>query len=148
MKTEKLALTFFYSLEKAIKSYRQFAQRNIRGEFGDVTLDQLLVLRVIQDQPEFTQQQIAEAVFKDYASITRIVDLLVRKGLLLRVGSQADRRRSELTLTADGEELMAAIHPMVRNNRSAALKGVSAEELELVKTVMNRIIENCSPNPE
>lgn len=144
MPQEKLSVTFFYFLEKAIRDYRQYAQRNIRAGFGDITLDQLLVLRMIQDQPELSLHQIAEAVFKDYASITRIVDLLVRKGLLFRLGNDRNRRESELTVSPAGDDLLVAIQPIVAKNRFIALQGISQEEIEIAKSVLAKIIENCN----
>ncbi len=35
--------TVFYSIEKAIKTYRQFAQRRLSVRNIDITIDQLLV---------------------------------------------------------------------------------------------------------
>lgn len=142
--TEKLNATFFYVLEKSIKSYRQMAQRTISDEFGSITVDQLLVLQTMKDQPELTQQQIAVAVFKDFASITRIIDLLVRKGFLKRSDHPTDRRRFELTLTADGEDLLEQVRPRILKNRRIALEGIEEQELAIARKVLARIVENCS----
>lgn len=117
MTTEKLNSTFFYVLERSIKTYRQMAQRKIAEDFGTITVDQLLVLQTMQDQPELTQQQIAVAVFKDFASITRIIDLLVRKGFLSRSDHPTDRRRFELTITPEGQDLLKQVRPRILKNR-------------------------------
>ncbi|MCF1714836.1 MarR family transcriptional regulator [Flavihumibacter sp. RY-1] len=142
--TEKLNATFFYILEKSIKSYRQMAQRTISDEFGSITVDQLLVLQTMKDQPELTQQQIAAAVFKDFASITRIIDLLVRKGFLKRSDHPTDRRRFELTLTTEGIDLLEQVRPRILKNRRVALEGVEEEEMAIARKVLEKIVENCS----
>lgn len=142
--TEKLNATFFYILEKSIKSYRQMAQRTISDEFGSITVDQLLVLQTMKDQPELTQQQIAVAVFKDFASITRIIDLLVRKGFLKRSDHPTDRRRFELTLTPEGNDLLEQVRPRILKNRRIALEGVEEEEMAIARKVLAKIVENCS----
>ena len=59
---ERIADTFFYALERAIKSYRQFAQTRIAAAGSDVTIDQWLVLKTLQDNPDATQQQIGVMV--------------------------------------------------------------------------------------
>ena len=79
---EKLKDTVFYSLENAIKSYRQFGQRDINRTGLDITIDQWLVLKTLEDSPGISQQHLAALVFKDVASITRITDLLVKKGIV------------------------------------------------------------------
>src|SRR5690606_13394200 len=129
MTAEKLNATFFYVLEKSIKSYRQMAQRKIGEDFGTITVDQLLGLQTMQEQPELTQQQIAAEVFKDFASITRIIDLLVRKGFLRRSDHPTDRRRFELTVTQEGNDLLQQVRPRILKNRKIALAGIAEEEL-------------------
>ena len=144
MTAEKLTSTFFYVLEKSIKTYRQMAQRTISDEFGSITVDQLLVLQTMNDHPELTQQQIAVAVFKDFASITRIIDLLVRKGFLKRSDHPTDRRRFELTVTPEGEDLLRLVRPRILKNRKIALEGISEEEFAITRKVLEKIAENCS----
>lgn len=144
MTAEKLTSTFFYVLEKSIKTYRQMAQRTISDEFGSITVDQLLVLQTMNDHPELTQQQIAVAVFKDFASITRIIDLLVRKGFLKRSDHPTDRRRFELTVTPEGEDLLMQVRPRILKNRKIALEGITEEEFVITRKVLEKIAENCS----
>lgn len=144
MTAEKLNATFFYVLEKSIKSYRQMAQRKIGEDFGTITVDQLLVLQTMQEQPELTQQQIAAEVFKDFASITRIIDLLVRKGFLRRSDHPTDRRRFELTVTQEGNDLLQQVRPRILKNRKIALAGIAEEELAIARKVLSRITENCT----
>lgn len=141
---EKLDQIIFYSLEKAIKSYRQFAQKSINTHGLDITIDQWLVLKTIQDYPEFTQQQIAGHVFKDYASITRIIELLVSKNILHRTAHPNDRRRFTLTITPQGSEILAALTPVINTNRKQALKGIASKEIQELKDTLHIIIENCS----
>ena len=142
---EKLDQIFFYSLEKAIKSYRQFAQRNMLKQGFDLTIDQWLVLKAIIDNPDWTQNEVAEAAFKDFASVTRIIDLLVKKGYLTRETHPADRRRFKLEATPKTSENLKAMEPITRSNRAVALKGLSKEELEQVQHSLLQIIENCKP---
>ena len=84
MNMEKLEDIFFYTLDKSIKTYRQFAQRNMLNKGFELTVDQWLVLKAIMDDPDRNQQEVAEVAFKDFASVTRIIELLVKKGFLTR----------------------------------------------------------------
>lgn len=140
---EKLESVIFYSIEKAIKTYRQFAQRNISKAGLDITIDQWLVLRLIEEDGERYQNEIAEAVFKDTASITRIVELLVLKGYLERNAHPGDRRRFKLNVTEKGRDLLAIVSPIVANNRNTALQEISQDEIQTLQQVLNRIIANC-----
>ena len=67
----------FYTLEKSIKSYRQYAQKQLIMNNFDITIDQWLILKSIKENSGLTQQQIGINVFFFFASVTRIIELLV-----------------------------------------------------------------------
>jgi DNA-binding MarR family transcriptional regulator len=140
---EKLDQVLFFTLEKSIKTYRQFAQRQLDQTNNDITIDQWLVLKSIQDWPDISQHQIAENVFKDYASVTRMIELLVKKEYLLREFHSTDRRRFNLTITKRGQSVIQKVIPVITANRKQALKSLTKEEIETSKAFLNRIIENC-----
>ena len=139
---ENLNHILFYTIEKSIKSYRQFAQRQIAAAGFDITIDQWLVLKTIEEDSTATQQQMAAKVFKDMASMTRIVELLVRKNYLLRKFNTSDRRRFDLELTATGKNLLQQIQPLIVSNRSTALNGISDENLQILQSELEKITSN------
>lgn len=141
---ERLEDNIFYTLEKAVKVYRQFVQRNLDTAGYDITLDQWLVLKTINDEPDATQQQISRKVFKDMASVTRIVELLVKKGFLERAFLPSDRRRQQLLITASGTELLEKVHPISLSNRSTALNGIAAKDIRNLESTLQSIITNVN----
>ena len=141
---EKISSVFFYHLEKAIKAYRQHAQSQLREAGFDITVDQWLILKVLSDNPDATQNELAEMVFKDKASITRILDILVVNGLLEREIDGENRRRSRLTITRKGNNLLAKVMPVVLKYRRTALKDITEADLLRAEKVLKAITENCS----
>jgi MarR family transcriptional regulator, transcriptional regulator for hemolysin len=140
---ERLDRVIFYSLDKTIKTYRQFAQKRFLEQGFDITIDQWLVLNAIYEKPDITQFDIAGKVFKDTASVTRIIDLLIKKGLLKREVHSSDRRRFTLELTTEGRKLITKITDVVEQNRAIALQGITENELIHMKETLNDIIDNC-----
>ena len=143
MADRRLQDVLFYSLESAIKAYRRFAQARLSAAGIDITIDQWLVLKTIHESSDITLQQVGVVVFKDFASVTRIVQLLERKGLLRRNPHLTDGRRSELVLTSSGESVIRTVEPIVQANRRQALDGIDAEEVARLRAVLKRITENC-----
>jgi MarR family transcriptional regulator for hemolysin len=141
--TGNLEDILFYSLEKSIKRYRQFAQQQLVKNGFDITIDQWLLLKTLHDHPEQTQNQIAQKIFKDYASVTRIIDLLVLKQYLTRIIHPADRRRSKLSLTESALKLLEEMRPIIDNNRKIALRNISKEQLDQCQQVLDVIFNNC-----
>ena len=141
---EKLSGTVFFQLDRAIKSYRQYAQKRLNENGFSITIDQWLVLKTITDHDDISQNEIAEFIFKDKASVTRIIDLLITKGYLKRETPAENRRRVRLTITKAGKDIIEQILPTIKGNRKNALVNCSAKELLIVESVLDKIIQNCS----
>jgi DNA-binding MarR family transcriptional regulator len=142
MADRRLQDVLFYSLEAAIKAYRRFAQARLSAAGIDITIDQWLVLKTIHESADVTLSRSATAVFKDFASVTRIVQLLERKGLLRRTPIRttgAGRARAHQR----GELVIRTVEPIAQANRRQALDGIDAEEIARLRAVLKRITENC-----
>ncbi|NAS11122.1 MarR family winged helix-turn-helix transcriptional regulator [Poritiphilus flavus] len=142
----RLENVLFYVMEKTIKSYRQFAQRQLNAINKEITIDQWLILKTLDDNPDITQREIAERVFKDHASITRMIDLLVKKGFLKRFFNPEDRRRYGLKLTPEGRLAQQQSIPVIMRNRAQALQGLSDKEIHTLRNLLQKITDNCT-NP-
>ena len=141
---ESLNNIIFYCLEKSIKTYRQFAQKNISAAGFNITIDQWLVLKTIQEDATISQQQLALKVFKDFASITRIIELLVKNGYLVRNFHKEDRRRFKLTLSKEGAKIIKSLEPIINSNRTKALKGISLPDIEKLQSILAKITTNIN----
>jgi MarR family transcriptional regulator, transcriptional regulator for hemolysin len=139
---EQVSAVIFYTIEKAIKSYRRLAQRQFKSRGLAVTVDQWLTLSALQDNPRISQKELGEIIFKDNASVTRIIGLLIKKGHLQREDHSTDKRRSRLTITAKGKRLLNSARAVVKEYRSRALKNISPADLSKAREVMNNIIKN------
>jgi MarR family transcriptional regulator for hemolysin len=140
---EKLDEIFFYTLEKSIKIYRKYAQSQILKNNFEITIDQWLILKTLQENKGLSQNQIAELVFKDIASITRIIEILVNKKLIDRKIDTNDRRKFNLEITENGNKIIEKIYPIVIENRKQALTDLSIEEINNLKSQLEKIITNC-----
>lgn len=135
--------SIFYSVEQAIKEYRKYAQRQISMVVPDITLDQTLVLILIDNEEEYSQKEIAELLFKDFASLTRIIEILVKNGFVSRSPNKKDRRKTHLKLSAKGKKTIAILMPIILQNRMNALEGTTDLEINTLKLALNKITNNC-----
>lgn len=140
-----LSEIIFYSIDKAIRRYRKLAQANIDRAGIPITVDQWLVLRVIEETPAATQTEIADRVFKDQASVARIIALLKTRSQLAVGTAPAAGGRAPLLVTAEGMRVLAAVEPVVLANRAIALQGLTEEDLAQMRASLERIATNCSP---
>lgn len=136
--------TVFHSIERAIKEYRKFSQKNISNQIEDLTIDQGMVLLFLDKHSELTQKEIAALIFKDNASMTRMISLMVNKKYLKRSMNKVDRRRFTIELTAKGKEVLETLPPIILSNREKSLQGISQEEIIQLETILKKIATNCT----
>ncbi|SDY47926.1 transcriptional regulator, MarR family [Flavobacterium aquidurense] len=135
--------TVLYTIEQTIKEYRKICQKNIQKIVSDITVDQCLVLIILNEKPKIAQIEMAKLMFKDNASITRIIELMVKKNYLIREPDEFDKRKSKLIVTEKGEKTIVLLSPIFKLNRKTALDGLSMDEIELLDKLLNKIISNC-----
>jgi MarR family transcriptional regulator for hemolysin len=140
---EKLNEIIFYNIDKAIRTYRVFAQKQLKLKGYKITIDQWLIIRSILENPDISQQEIGEIVFKDNASVTRIIELLVKAKYIVRKPYANDRRRVKLIVTPECRKIIDDMHQVVIRNRKTALANIDPKNIQLVNRVLNEIIDNC-----
>jgi len=141
--SEPVTGVVFYTIEDAIKTYRKFAQKRICEQGLDITIDQWLILNCLYLNRDIPQNQLAELTFKDVASVTRMIDLLVKKEYLIRSVHADDRRRFVLEITEKGQKIIEKVSLIVNENRSIALNGLSNDDISQMQLSLKQIIENC-----
>jgi len=102
-----------------------------------------LVLNTIIEQPGISQAHIADYVFKNDASVTRIIEKLVEHKYLKRNFHESDRRMTSLKITIKGIDVIRKVNRVAVKYREVALNGLSKKELESTEDTLLKIIENC-----
>ncbi|MEH0157277.1 MarR family transcriptional regulator [Limibacter armeniacum] len=136
--------TVLYSIEETIKAYRKLCTKNISEVIPDITVDQALILIILNKNNSYTQMELADLVFKDYASITRILKLMENKGYIKKEIDTNDKRRSFVTITEKGKKAILLLDPIIELNRSTALKGITEAELIQLFDLLKKITQNCT----
>lgn len=143
MTVEKLDSIIFYKIDRAIRTYRQFAQARLRSLGHQITIDQWLVIKCLIENPRIQQNEISELVFKDAASVNRMINLLVESKYLKRKINKTDRRKMDILVTQKALDAIDAMDKVIPSNRAHALNGLTHEEMEVANKVMSQIVSNC-----
>jgi len=138
--------TVFHTIESTIKEYRKFSQKNISSVIEDMTIDQGMVLLFLNKYPELTQKEIAVLVFRDNASMTRMINTMVQKKYLSRSMNDQDRRRYKLEITKKGKEVLNLLPSIIQNNRTSSLAGITKNELNQLGIILGKIKTNIIQN--
>ena len=69
-----------------------------------LTAVQFRVLQIVAERGQTTATEIARRMRVSQATVTSLVDKLVKHGVVTRVKSQADRRQTDILITARGRD--------------------------------------------
>lgn len=103
---------------------------------------EILILRVLVEHGEMTQQQLAQNVYKDKAQITRLIQALVKKQLILKQRNPNDKRSFIVTAKDSVKTKMEGFIVHERNLVQRMLEGASEKEMETMKNVLKMMRSN------
>jgi DNA-binding MarR family transcriptional regulator len=104
-------------------------------------LPQWRILQVLREQPGATQKVIADTLAMDPGALTRQMKILEAKGLITRHSAREDNRLTNVNLTPAGARLVESLQPLRRAFLQKALKGLPAEKLDAVMSVLETLEE-------
>jgi DNA-binding MarR family transcriptional regulator len=139
---------FVDALALATSGFRTFMRQQLKAVDLDLTAEMLQVLRYLWAHDGVNQQEIANAVNKDKATLTSMLDNLVRRGLVERQEDSQDRRSKRIRLTRKGWALEQQIAPMMDNMYAVAGLNLSAEKLRASIALLKQIAENLDHQKE
>ena len=110
----------------------------------DETGEQFGLLVAIYENEGASQSQLAEKTLKDRHNVTRILNLLEKRGSIERRPDRSDKRIYRIFLTKAGKDTYEALMPVIRGHAKMITKGLSTEDIAIAKRVLEQVGKNCS----
>jgi DNA-binding MarR family transcriptional regulator len=133
---------FGLHLDATLKVIKQDLTRRFREKGLDITPEQFAMLSTLAEKGELAQKELATHTFKDAPTVSRIIDLLVKKGWINRISDVDDRRKYILNLTTSGQEVYNMAAPIVKSARDIGWNGLSDEDYLRLTQILDRVVEN------
>jgi len=111
--------------------------------FG-ITSGQWNALNHLDEHGAMTQKDLAELLRKEPATVARLLDRLVKRGLVQRKPHPKDRRANIVENTPDASKLLVEIQPAVVARASQIAEGISDDDLAVFFDVLDRVRHNAS----
>jgi DNA-binding MarR family transcriptional regulator len=115
---------------------------------GDVSLPQYRVLVLIAGRGPQRAIDVAGALGVNPSSATRLIDRLVRAGLVRRQRSRADRRSYQVALSPQGRDLVAEVTLRRREELERLLSSLPADQHKPVIAALHAIADAAGEAPE
>jgi DNA-binding MarR family transcriptional regulator len=119
-------------------------QKNFRNAGLEITIEQWSVLYHLWREDKLSQQELCNRTFRDKPSITRLIDNLEKQKLVKRIASPTDRRINLVALTDTARDLQDITIDLANQTMSEALVGVDKHEIDVVKSVFQRVYDNLT----
>ncbi|AQW55932.1 MULTISPECIES: MarR family winged helix-turn-helix transcriptional regulator [Streptomyces] len=111
-----------------------------------LTFAQMPVLAALSKADALSQKELAGLARIEQPSMAQLLARMDRDGLIRRTPAQHDRRVSLISLTETGLAKLTQVHSALSETNDQALRGFSAEEIDLLVDLLRRLVANLEEN--
>lgn len=124
------------------------AQQRLRRAGFDLSAEEWALLMVLWRDGPTGMTRLADITLRDRTTVTRLVDRLIRKGLVLRQGAARDRRQVVIDLTKRGREIEAPVLRAIVPLIAITNRDIPAADLETTRRVLAQMAANLGATDE
>ena len=123
---------------------KQFLAAKLRQMDVPLTPEQFMLIDLLWNHGEMSQQQLADQMQNDKNSVTKLVDAIERKGFVVRQQNLNDRRSNTLVLTEKANQLKPGAKQKGISILDQILEGIDEEELRAFLTTLRKLNNNMT----
>ena len=135
----------FFWINRLSFSLRKELSQRFTAAGHSVSPEEWAVLLVLWSRGSQSPGALSEETIRDPTTVTRLIDRMVKKGLVVRSENPTDRRRSDISLTQAGVELEDELVPIAFELIGQLSVGVPPEDLETVRRTLRLLQANLTP---
>lgn len=94
------------------------------------------------DKQGIKQSDIAKLVFKEPASVSRIISFLEKSDLVVKVNNEKNKRANKIYLTHQGYDISESIAKIYKECLGKQFKGIYEREVSLIREILSRVNKN------
>lgn len=123
---------------------RKIDEEKRQRNMGDVSPVQIWVVRYLYEHKgqEICQRDLERDFNITRSTVTGILQLMEKKGYILRVSVPSDARLKKILLTEKGEKLYHDVRDHVQSMENFLVKGMTKEEVEQLLFLLGKIKQN------
>jgi len=128
-------------IDRAYKVVRQDLINRFKTHEVDLTPEQWVLLSMLEREVK-NQTDLANGSFRDKHTVSRILDLLTKKGYVRRQTDPEDGRRFLIHITEEGKYVMEDARPHVYASREKGWQDLSEDEYEKLRQLLDKVFMN------
>lgn len=131
-----------YRLHRTNRMLLTHLGRFLDAHHSDLGPEQFFIVMKLHEAGPLAQNALVEVALDDGPNVSRLVERLVRAGLVERAEDPTDRRARVLELTQDGHALADRLRDDVAEERRIVFEGISDRALATLASVLDRVDAN------
>ena len=141
---EQLTLEEFLPYRLSITSHTVSTNiaRVYEKRFG-VSIPEWRVIAILGRYPGLSAVEVADRTLMDKVAVSRAVTKLIKNGRIDREFADADRRRSILNLSEQGQQVHNEIAPLALQFEQELLRDISDEDFQIFNQVLEQLLEKA-----
>ncbi len=121
-----------------------YFQEGLENHGLDLTKEQMVVLKKVNDQDGLNQNELAFLTFRDKSSLARLLVKMERKGYIYRRQNSQDKRINEVFLTPEGEEIYKRCKVVIKEILETMEQNLSETEILDTIRILKQVQQNFS----
>ncbi len=139
MQEEETTRNFGAIMDRTLKLIKNNYLQTFRELGLDITTEQWVLLDRLAEGDGVSQTDLANDSFKNAPTVSRIIELLRKKGLIEKKQSEDDRRQSLIYLSGKGKDYHQTATPAVLALRRRGWQGLNEQDYTDFMRIMNQI---------
>jgi DNA-binding MarR family transcriptional regulator len=127
-----------------ISIFNKYGKQKLDKMLSPMKIDwrELVVMLVIEQLPGITQARLTPFLQTDKANVTKLLQAMEKKNLIIREVDDQDQRNKICNLTKQGKELTPRLRKTLVDWEEACFQGVSKGDLEQYRRISDIITRN------
>ncbi|MEM9024737.1 MAG: MarR family transcriptional regulator, partial [Bacteroidota bacterium] len=131
-----------FIIGRAARAMGNHLNQRFKAAGHEVTVEHWKVLNQLWLRDGMSQQELSGLCARDKTSMTRLLDTMQSRNLIVRIGDKADRRSKQVHLTHRGEALRQDLIELADITLCQARKDILPEELAICRKVLSQLAQN------
>lgn len=138
----------FFWINRVSFALRKELTRRFATAGHRISPEEWAVLLVLWSKGPQTPSTLSEQTIRDRTTVTRLIDGMVGKELVIRSENPTDRRRTDISLSPIGEALEAELVPIAIELIGQVSAGVTQRDLETTRKTLRALSANLAELPD
>ncbi|ARK29112.1 MarR family winged helix-turn-helix transcriptional regulator [Halalkalibacter krulwichiae] len=139
-----LAESVGYKITNTARLVTNRLNNNFKQNDLPVTNEQWAIMIRLWEEDGLTQNRLASLTNKDSASVSRLINNMIKRDLVTRIPHPVDKRTNLIFLTNAGKSLQVAMIEQAQKTVEQISQNISDEDMKTFLKVLYQIDENLS----